>query len=145
MQTNLYFKRFHYHIILSIFNAMMESFVAFAKKYIYIYIYYMSNQGILLCSFFWNCEKFGSLWKISRILQDFDNKSLYSLEVADVLSFRINNARFIFCDRNRQYTHSAKPIITPIKTRHRLPECILQHPGLTIIRRRRNIVPWKIS
>lgn len=50
MQTNLYFKRFHYHIILSIFNAMMESFVAFAK--IYIYIYYMSNQGILLCSFF---------------------------------------------------------------------------------------------
>lgn len=50
MQTNLYFKRFHYHIILSIFNAMMESFVAFAKKY--IYILYMSNQGILLCSFF---------------------------------------------------------------------------------------------
>lgn len=50
MQTNLYFKRFHYHIISSIFNAMMESFVAFAKKY--IYIYYMSNQGILLCSFF---------------------------------------------------------------------------------------------
>lgn len=50
MQTNLYFKRFHYHIILSIFNAMMESYVAFAKKY--IYIYYMSNQGILLCSFF---------------------------------------------------------------------------------------------
>lgn len=38
MQTNLYFKRFHYHIILSIFNAMMESFVAFAKIYIYIYI-----------------------------------------------------------------------------------------------------------
>lgn len=50
MQTNLYFKRFHYHIILSIFNAMMESFVAFAKKK--IYILYMSNQGILLCSFF---------------------------------------------------------------------------------------------
>lgn len=50
MQTNLYFKRFHYHIILSIFNAMMESFVAFAKKN--IYILYMSNQGILLCSFF---------------------------------------------------------------------------------------------
>lgn len=50
MQTNLYFKRFHYHIILSIFNAMMESVVAFAKKY--IYILYMSNQGILLCSFF---------------------------------------------------------------------------------------------
>lgn len=29
---------------------MMESFVAFAKKN--IYILYMSNQGILLCSFF---------------------------------------------------------------------------------------------
>lgn len=139
MQTNLYFKRFHYHIILSIFNAMMESFVAFAKK---LYIYIICQ----ICSFFfWNCEKFGSLWKISRTLRDFDNKSLYSLEVADVLSFRINNARFIFCDRNRQYTHSAKLIITPIKTRHRLPECILQHPGLTITRRRRNIVPWKIS
>lgn len=140
MQTNLYFKRFHYYIILSIFNAMMESFVAFAK----IYILYVKPRNTLMF-FFWNCEKFGSLWKISRTLRDFDNKSLYSLEVADVLSFRINNARFIFCDRNRQYTHSAKPIITPIKTRHRLPECILQHPGLTIIRRRRNIVPWKIS
>lgn len=144
MQTNLYFKRFHYHIILSIFNAMMESFVAFAKIYIYIYIICQTKEYFYVL-FFWNCEKFGSLWKISRTLRDFDNKSLYSLEVADVLSFRINNARFIFCDRNRQYTHSAKPIITPIKTRHRLPECILQHPGLPIIRRRRNIVPWKIS
>lgn len=47
MQTNLYFKRFHYHIILSIFNAMMESFVAFAKKIIYILL-----KGILSCSFF---------------------------------------------------------------------------------------------
>lgn len=50
MQTNLYFKRFHYHIILSIFNAMMESFVAFAKKY--IYILYVKPRNTFMFFFF---------------------------------------------------------------------------------------------
>lgn len=51
MQTNLYFKRFHYHIILSIFNAMMESFVAFAKK-LYIYIICQTNEYFYVLFFF---------------------------------------------------------------------------------------------
>lgn len=77
---------------------MMEFFVVFVK--IFIYILYVKLRNILMF-FFWNCEKFGSFWKIFWILWDFDNKFLYSLEVVDVLFFWINNVRFIFCDRNR--------------------------------------------
>lgn len=137
MQTNLYFKRFHYHIILSIFNAMMESFVAFAK--IYIYILYVKPRNTFMFFFF---EIVKNLVASEKYLENCETLiiNLYIVWKSQMYcpsGLTMQDLFFV----NRQYTHSAKLIITPIKTRHRLPECILQHPGLTIMRRRRNIVP----